>query len=64
MADARKDRRTLLSLKIRYKSATLEDFIERYSYPDGADCADSLEADRAAAEQPGAPPYAKLWISV
>ena len=31
MADARKDRRTLLSLKIRYKSATLEDFIERYS---------------------------------
>lgn len=31
MADARKDRRTLLSVKIRYKSATLEDFIERYS---------------------------------
>ena len=31
MAEARKDRRTLLSLKIRYKSATLEDFIERYS---------------------------------
>ena len=31
MADARKDKRTLLSLKIRFKSATLEDFIERYS---------------------------------
>ena len=31
MADARKDKRTLLSLKIRYKSATLQDFIERYS---------------------------------
>ena len=31
MADARKDKRSLLSLKIRYKSATLEDFIERYS---------------------------------
>ncbi|MDH4282305.1 MAG: TIGR02266 family protein, partial [Myxococcales bacterium] len=31
MADARKDTRSLLSLKIRYKSATLEDFIERYS---------------------------------
>jgi uncharacterized protein (TIGR02266 family) len=31
MADARRDKRTLLSLKIRYKSATLEDFIERYS---------------------------------
>jgi uncharacterized protein (TIGR02266 family) len=31
MADARKDKRTLLSMKIRYKSATLEDFIERYS---------------------------------
>ncbi|MGB9340242.1 MAG: TIGR02266 family protein, partial [Polyangiales bacterium] len=31
MAEARKDKRTLLSLKIRYKSATLEDFIERYS---------------------------------
>jgi uncharacterized protein (TIGR02266 family) len=31
MTDARKDRRTLLSLKIRYKSASLEDFIERYS---------------------------------
>ncbi len=31
MADARNDKRTLLSLKIRYKSSTLEDFIERYS---------------------------------
>ncbi len=31
MADARKDKRTLLSLKIRFKSSTLEDFIERYS---------------------------------
>ena len=31
MAEARKDKRTLLSLKIRYKSATLEDFMERYS---------------------------------
>ncbi|MFW2389048.1 MAG: TIGR02266 family protein [Polyangiales bacterium] len=31
MADARKDKRTLLSLKIRYKSASLEEFIERYS---------------------------------
>ncbi len=31
MADARTDKRTLLSLKIRYKSSTLEDFIERYS---------------------------------
>jgi len=31
MADARKDKRSLLSLKVRYKSATLEDFIERYS---------------------------------
>ena len=31
MADARKDKRTLLSLKIRFKSTTLEDFIERYS---------------------------------
>jgi uncharacterized protein (TIGR02266 family) len=31
MSEARKDKRTLLSLKIRYKSATLEDFIERYS---------------------------------
>jgi len=31
MGEARKDRRTLLSMKIRYKSASLEDFIERYS---------------------------------
>ncbi|MDH3202623.1 MAG: TIGR02266 family protein [Myxococcales bacterium] len=31
MADARTDKRTLLSLKIRYKSSTLQDFIERYS---------------------------------
>jgi uncharacterized protein (TIGR02266 family) len=31
MTDARKDKRTLLSLKIRYKSASLEEFIERYS---------------------------------
>jgi uncharacterized protein (TIGR02266 family) len=31
MSEARKDKRSLLSLKIRYKSATLEDFIEHYS---------------------------------
>ncbi|MBM3760717.1 MAG: hypothetical protein FJW36_10780 [Acidobacteria bacterium] len=38
-----------------------EDFVARYRYPEGADCADHLEADRVAAEQPGAPPYAKYW---
>ena len=36
-------------------------FVERYRYPDGSDCADTAEADRVAAEQPGAPPYVKFW---
>jgi L-fuconate dehydratase len=38
-----------------------DDFIARYRYPDGPDTADSQEADRIAAEQPGAPPYVKFW---
>lgn len=38
-----------------------EDFIAKYRYPDGAECAQSEEADRIAAVQPGAPPYAKFW---
>ena len=38
-----------------------EDFISRYLYPDGPDTADTIEADRVAAAQPGAPPYAKYW---
>ena len=33
----------------------------RYRYPDGADCVDSLEADRVAAGQPGVPPYVWFW---
>ena len=37
------------------------DFVNRYSYPHGPDCANSEEADRIAAVQPGAPPYAKYW---
>ena len=37
------------------------DFVARYSYPNGPDCASSEEADRIAAVQPGAPPYAKYW---
>ncbi|MFN7923685.1 MAG: enolase C-terminal domain-like protein [Bryobacteraceae bacterium] len=38
-----------------------DDFVARYRYPDGPDCADSVEADRIAAAQPGAPPYARFW---
>lgn len=38
-----------------------EDFVSRYRFPDGRDCANSEEADRIAAEQPGAPPYARYW---
>lgn len=38
-----------------------EEFVARYRYPDGPDCADSVEADRIAANQPGAPPYARFW---
>jgi L-alanine-DL-glutamate epimerase-like enolase superfamily enzyme len=38
-----------------------EDFVSRYRFPDGPDCANSEEADRIAAEQPGAPPYARYW---
>ncbi len=37
------------------------DFVARYRYPDGPETADSEEADRIAAVQPGAPPYAKFW---
>ncbi len=37
------------------------DFVARYRYPHGPDCANSEEADRIAAVQPGAPPYAKYW---
>lgn len=39
-----------------------EEFVGRYIYPDGPDCADTLEADRVAAAQPGAPPYVKYWV--
>ncbi len=38
-----------------------DEFVARYRYPDGVDCADSEEADRIAAAQPGAPPYARYW---
>ncbi len=38
-----------------------DDFVARYRYPDGRDCADAVEADRVAAAQPGAPPYVKFW---
>lgn len=38
-----------------------DDFVARYIYPDGPDTADHLEADRIAATQPGAPPYARYW---
>lgn len=38
-----------------------DDFIARYRYPDGPDTADGREADRIAAAQPGAPPYARFW---
>jgi L-fuconate dehydratase len=39
-----------------------EDFIARYRFPEGPACPDSAEADRIAAEQPGAPPYARFWL--
>jgi L-fuconate dehydratase len=39
-----------------------EEFVARYRYPDGPDCADGAEADRAAVAQPGAPPYARYWV--
>jgi L-fuconate dehydratase len=39
-----------------------EEFVARYRYPEGPDAADSLEADKIAAEQPGAPPYAAYWV--
>lgn len=38
-----------------------DDFVARYRFPDGPDCANSEEADRIAADQPGAPPYARYW---
>jgi hypothetical protein len=38
-----------------------DEFVARYRYPDGPDTADHIEADRIAAAQPGAPPYARFW---
>jgi len=38
-----------------------DDFVARYRYPEGPDTADTLEADRVAAAQPGAPPYVRFW---
>ena len=38
-----------------------DDFVARYSYPDGPDTANSEESDRVAAAQPGAPPYVRFW---
>lgn len=39
-----------------------DDFVARYRFPDGVDTANSEEADRIAAEQPGAPPYVRYWV--
>jgi L-fuconate dehydratase len=39
-----------------------DDFVARYRYPDGPDAANSEEADRIAAAQPGAPPYVRYWL--
>jgi L-fuconate dehydratase len=39
-----------------------DEFVARYRYPDGPDTADSVEADRVAAAQPGAPPYVRYWV--
>ena len=39
-----------------------DEFVARYRYPDGPDCANSEEADRIAVVQPGAPPYARFWV--
>ncbi len=38
------------------------DFVARYRYPDGPDCAQTEEADRLAAAQPGSPPYVRYWV--
>jgi L-fuconate dehydratase len=39
-----------------------DDFVARYRYPEGPDTANSEEADRVAATQPGAPPYVRYWV--
>lgn len=36
-------------------------FVAKYRYPDGPETAQNDEADRIAATQPGAPPYARFW---
>lgn len=38
-----------------------DEFVARYRFPEGPDCANSEEADRIAAAQPGAPPYVRFW---
>lgn len=39
-----------------------ENFVSRYVYPGGVDTASSEEADRIAAQQPGAPLYVRYWV--
>jgi L-fuconate dehydratase len=41
-----------------------DEFVARYRYPSGVDTADTEEADRIAASQPGAPPYVRYWVWV
>lgn len=38
-----------------------DEFVARYRYPEGPGTANSEEADRIAAAQPGAPPYVRYW---
>lgn len=38
-----------------------EEFVAKYVYPEGPETANSEEADRVAAAQPGAPPYVRYW---
>ena len=42
----------------------VDEFVARYRYPEGPDTAQSEEADRIAAAQPGAPPYVRYWVDL
>ena len=56
-----RDRRYVLPSAPGWGLEMEDEFVARYRYPDGPDCANSAEADRIAAAQPGAPPYARFW---
>jgi len=58
-----RDGRYVLPSAVGWGLEMEDGFVARYRYPEGPDTANSEEADRVAAAQPGAPPYVRYWVS-